>query len=167
MLSSRRFLLACLFSAVTLMAFSSCGWAGVFIWATSCDTLSLNPPRTRVTFTIWDRFSIPLCEVRFRPAANQQVPGTPILECAALPGFSCESDPDSGTATFRASPCLTTGYFLRDVMSLVVASTAPCVEAGLFDETGLRRHTNLLCFSCSIFTPTLLTTWGIVKAAYR
>ena len=146
-------------------------YAGAFTDFITCDSLSTSPVRLLDGLWIGDyRGLLEFCSVRYVAVSYQGSPVIPAVGCDAPPGFHCQVDSLSGTATFYPDTCITTHYWeFNQGFGIVVGASGAIYEATLFGTGGQIEKVQLISAPgvCDAPTAVMPATWGRIKASYR
>jgi hypothetical protein len=137
----------------------------------SCDTLSFDPPRVRVTFAVINLSTIPVCSVHLIPIPSGPFEPCHIFECSRPPGWDCFVD-SAGAGHWRAGGPIPSPYCVGPFEKLsdfdIIIDPPYCCYHVLFDDpNGQIFYQGTVCFQCESPVKTTVRSWGQLKMVYR
>lgn len=139
---------------------------------TGCDTLSLDPLRVRVEFSVVNpEPNFAVCQILLDPIQNDStvVDTCRILGCESAPGWSCSFHPPSGSADWidlSGTACIGPGE-TRGPFAVVLDPQLCCFQAIFINPVPEPVFFQTVCFECEQPVQAHNGTWGRLKVRYR
>lgn len=144
--------------------------AGTFMRLKGYDTLSVQPPRFRVRFSVspthlFGRF---FCGLEVIPGNGEGTPVRTVYSCEAPPGTTWSID-SLGVAFFTPNPCRPPGPTggEEDSLALIIDGIPAWFDAGYFSQQPSVPSGDWLYVTPDLATPTRRESWGSLKSRFR
>jgi hypothetical protein len=120
---------------------------------------------TLVNFAV-DGGGYGICDLHFIPEPLPVISGCEMIDCTAPAGWSCFLSPLGGADWFANTPadCVPAGTH-KSGFKFELDPEYCCYIVQFTDATGAVAYETEECF-CSQPVPTVISTWGLIKAMY-